>query len=295
MNNPAARSDLALFLLCVAIWSSTWIAITFQLGRVEPEASVFYRFLLASILLFGWCRLRGLQLRFDVRQHLALAFQGTLMFGVSYLFVYRAETLVVSGLVALGFSATPLVNMLGARLAFRTPITRRIALGAGLGTIGILFVFAPEIATVSGDTRTLRGAWYTALAVLTSAAGSLSASRNARIGIRVEQAMAWGMLYGSACSLLATLLSGKSLGFEWSVPYLASLMYLAVFGSVIAFAAYLTLLHRIGPARTGYIGVAIPIVALVISALAEDFTWRWETCAGLVLAIAGNVIILRRA
>jgi drug/metabolite transporter (DMT)-like permease len=218
MNNQAARSDLALFLLCVAIWGSTWIAITFQLGQVEPEASVFYRFLLASILLFAWCRLRGLKLRFGARQHLALALQGTLLFGVSYMFVYHAESLVVSGLVALGFSATPLVNMLGAKLAFGTPMSRRVAFGAVLGTVGILFVFAPEIAAVAGDDRTLRGACYTALAVLTSAAGSLAASRNARIGITVQQAMAWGMLYGSACSLLVILFSGKPLAFEWSVP-----------------------------------------------------------------------------
>lgn len=294
MNTQAARSDLALFLLCVAIWSSTWIAITLQLGHVEPEASVFYRFLLASILLFGWCRLRGLELRFSLRQHLALAFQGTLMFGVSYLFVYHAETLVASGLVALGFSATPVVNMLGARLAFGTPMSRRVAFGSALGVAGILFVFAPEMAAAAGDARTLRGACYTGLAVLTSAAGSLSASRNARIGVPVWQAMAWGMLSGSTCSLLVTLLSGKSLAFEWSVRYVASLLYLAVFGSVIAFAAYLTLLQRIGPARTGYVGVAIPITALMISALFEGFTWRWETWVGIVLAIAGNALILRR-
>jgi len=68
-----------------------------------------------------------------------------------------------------------------------------------------------------------------------------------------------------------------------------------VFGSVLAFAAFLTLLGRIGAARSGYIGVMVPIVALVISALFEGFRWHALTWVGIAVSVAGNVIILRRA
>ena len=103
-----------------------------------------------------------------------------------------------------------------------------------------------------------------------------------------------GMLYGAACSLVIALVAGKPLGFEWSASYVASLLYLAVFGSVSAFAGYLTLPERIGPARAAYIGVMVPIVALVISALFEGYTWRTQTWLGIALSMTGNVIILRR-
>ena len=288
------NSTTALFALCVAIWGSTWFGITFQLGEVAPEASVFYRFLLASLLAFGWCRLRRLNLRFSRWQHFALAFQGALLFGVSYVFVYRAEALIVSGLVAVGFSVSPLLNMLFARLAFRVPMSWRVAIGSLLGMTGIAILFAPELDALSVDSRVLTGAWYTALAALTSAAGSVVASRNARIGLPLWPALSWGMLYGSMCSLLVVLLTGRSLSIAWSANYLASLLYLSVLGSVIAFAAYLTLLQRIGAARTGYIGVAVPVLALLLSTLFEGYTWRTETWIGVVLAIAGNVVVLRR-
>ena len=58
--------------------------------------------------------------------------------------------------------------------------------------------------------------------------------------------MAWGMLYGALFSLAWTLARGKPLAFEATAPYVLSLLYLAVFGSILAFAAYLTLLERIG-------------------------------------------------
>ena len=74
-----------------------------------------------------------------------------------------------------------------------------------------------------------------------------------------------------------------------------SLLYLVVLGSILAFAAFLTLLGRIGAARSGYIGVMVPIVALVISAAFEGFRWHALTWVGIAVSVAGNVIILRRA
>src|SRR6185503_19464267 len=179
--------------MCVAIWSSTWIAITFQLGNVSAIASVSYRFLLAALILFAYCRLRRLPLRFRTSQHLALALQGAMMFSLSYLCVYFAEALVVSGLVAVGFSASPLLNMLGVRIAYGTPMSWRVAVGALLGIAGIAVVFLPELLALSSNTRVLRGAAYTALAVLASAAGAVIATGNAKRGVPVWQAMAFAM------------------------------------------------------------------------------------------------------
>jgi len=81
---------------------------------------------------------------------------------------------------------------------------------------------------------------------------------------------------------------------EPSAPYVLSLLYLAILGSIIAFAGYLTLLNRIGAARSGYIGVMVPIVALVISAAFESFAWHVLTFVGIAISVVGNVVVLRK-
>src|SRR5262249_12512686 len=149
-------------------------------------------------------------------------------------------------------------------------------------------------AKLSGAGDTALGATYTAGAVVVSTLGSMVAYRNHQAKIPLWQSMAWGMLYGGVFSLAVAIVSGKPLVFEATAPYVLSLLYLAVLGSIVAFASYLTLLNRVGAARSGYIGVMVPIVALVISAMFEGFHWQALTFAGIAVSVAGNVIILAR-
>jgi drug/metabolite transporter (DMT)-like permease len=285
--------NLRLFIACVLIWGSTWAAIKFQLGKVAPEASVFYRYLLGAFLLFVYCRARGLPLRFSRREHLWLALFGMLMFSVSYICVYHAERYVVSGLVAVGYSASPLLAMLGMRLFFGTPMTRPMTAGSLLGIAGIALVFWPEFAHLQDDRNTALGAAFTVFAVLVSTLGAMVTHRNQAARLPLWQGMAWGMLYGSLFSLAVTFATGKTLDFEATPGYVLSLLYLTVLGSIVAFGAYLTLFKRVGAARAGYIGVMVPIVALTISAAFEGFRWHPLTWIGIAVSIAGNVIVLR--
>jgi drug/metabolite transporter (DMT)-like permease len=285
--------NLRLFVACVAIWGSTWLAIKFQLGRVAPEASVAYRFLLASVLLFGYCAARRLPLRYSLHQHAWFALVGVFMFSTSYLFVYYAEEHLVSGLVAVGYSASPLLGMFGLRIFFGTPMTAKLVAGSLLGIAGIALVFWPEFAHFRDGGNPALGAMYTAIAVVLSTLGSMVAQRNNKHGLPLWQGMAWGMLYGSIFSLLVALAAGKQLAFDATPAYVLSLLYLAILGSILAFASFLTLLNRIGAARAGYIGVMVPIMALVLSALFESFTWHALTLVGVAISVAGNVIILR--
>ena len=257
--------------------------------------SVAYRFLLASALLFAWCRLRKLPLRFSAQQHRWLVLFGLGAFGVSYVFVYYAEQYVASGLVAVGYSASPLLGMLGMRAFFGTPMTRRVALASMLGIAGIVAIFYPELANMRGATDTAKGALFTVLSVLISAVGSIVAHRNQRAGLPLWQGMAWGMFYGGLSALLIGLGTGKALSFSLTPTYVFSLAYLALLGSIVAFASYLTLLKHIGVARAGYIGVMTPVVALFVSAAFEGLRFHALTWAGILISIAGNVLILGSA
>jgi drug/metabolite transporter (DMT)-like permease len=287
-------SNLRLFVACVTIWGTTWLAIKYQLGRVAPEMSVSYRFLLASFLIACYCRIRKLPLAFRVGEHLWIALFGVLLFGVSYVFVYCAEQHVVSGLVAVGYSASPLLGALGMRLLFGVKISPRVALGSVMGLAGIILVFWPEFSKLQGDGDTATGAAYTVAAVLLSVLGTLTAHRNNEAKLPLWQTMAWGMFYGSLFSFIAAMVLGRAIEFDLTAGYVLSLLYLAILGSVVAFAAYLTLVRNVGAARAGYTGVMVPIVALVVSAAFEGFHWSALTWAGIAVSVAGNVIILQR-
>ncbi|MES9965436.1 MAG: EamA family transporter, partial [Candidatus Sedimenticola sp. 20ELBAFRAG] len=103
---------------------------------------------------------------------------------------------------------------------------------------------------------------------------------------------AYGMAYGAAVMFLAALVQGLPLSFDLSIGYTSSLLYLALFGSVFAFGSYLTLVGRIGPEKAAYATVLFPLVALIISTLFEDYEWTLVAAFGVILVVAGNVLII---
>jgi drug/metabolite transporter (DMT)-like permease len=288
----ARVNNASIFAGCVLIWGTTWLAITYQLGPVAPEVSVSHRFLLAALIVAAWCRWRGLSLRFKPAEHAALALMGVAMYGFSYVFVYHAELHVASGLVAIGYSASPLLSALGSRLFFRQRVSARMAAGSLFGILGIALVYWPEFGRLQESRNVALGALFTVLAVLISTGGGLLAQRNHQRGLHGWPAMAWSMAYGGACSLVVALALGRPYGIDLGAPYLLSLLYLSLLGSVVTFAGWLTLVGRIGAPRASYVGVMAPIVALFVSTLFEGFSWHPLTVAGVAVSIAGNVLVL---
>lgn len=284
-----------LFAICVLTWGTTWYAITFQLGHTAPEVGVAVRFTIAGTAVLAWCVARELRLRFTLRDHALLALQGSFMYGVSYLCVYHAERHVVSGLVAVGYSATPLVVGLGAHALFGVRATLRFVIGGVLGLAGIALIFWPEFGAAAGGSDVALGATFTVASVLFSAVGSLTASRNRTHGLPFWPSLGFGMLYGAAVSVLVAALQGQSFAVPAVASWWLSLFYLALAGSVLTFACYLTLQERIGPGPTGTIGVMVPLLALGVSMVFEGFRPDALTFSGAALAVAGNVLMLRRA
>jgi len=282
----------AIFAGCVLVWGTTWLAITFQLGPVAPELSVSYRFALAAFAIALWCRMRGLPMRFAVREHAVLAAMGVAMYGVSYVCVYHAERHVASGLVAIGYSASPLAAMLGLRLFFAQPMTARMAAGSVLGLAGIALIYWPELARPAPRGDAAIGALLTGAAVLVSTCGGLLAHRNQVRGLTGWATMAWSMGYGAAATFLIALALGRGITIDLGAPYLLSLAYLALFGSVLAFAGWLTLVERIGVARASYVGVMAPVAALFVSTAFEGFEWHLLTAVGVAVSVAGNALVL---
>jgi drug/metabolite transporter (DMT)-like permease len=286
-------SSLGLYLTSVLIWGSTWLAITFQFGTVPPAVSVAYRFALAALILFTWARVKALRLRFSPGEHLWMALQGFLLFGVNYMCVYLAETEITSGLVAVVFSLMVVLNIVGTRIFFGTPLRSSTMLGAALGIGGIVLVFLPELGRGAGRGDSALGMGLALGGAVSASLGNIVAFRNHARGLPVVQMNTFGMLYGALSVTVFALVTRQSFVFDWSLRYLLSLAYLAVFGSILAFGAFLVLLGRIGADRAGYVTVAIPIVALLFSALFEGLHWKASLGAGILLCLAGNVAVLR--
>ena len=288
-------STLNLYAITTLIWSSTWLAITFQLGQVAPAVSVVWRFALSASILFAFALWRRLPLGFAPRDHLWIALQGFLMFGLNYVCVYLSEQSLASGLVAVASSVIVFWNIIGMRVFFGTPINPVIALAALIGVGGVVLVFLPDIANFSASGPAVRGLVLALIGAVSASLGSMAALRNQKHHIPIVPLIAWAMLYGTLFIAAYAALSGVAFTFDWSFRYVASLLYLALLGSVLAFAAYLTLLKRIGADRAGYIGAAVPVIALLLSTVFEGLRWEASMLLGVLLCVAGNVLILRGA
>jgi drug/metabolite transporter (DMT)-like permease len=281
-----------LYLITVFIWGSTWLAIKFQLGVVAPELSIAYRFALASAMLFAFSLIRRLPLRFDLRAHAFIALQGFLLFSLNYIMVYTAELYLTSGLVAIVFSMVIIMNVVFGAIFLHNPIRLRVVFGAVVGLIGLALVFWPELTTFDLSRERALGLVVAFIGALSASLGNVTSARNQRHGLPVVQTNAFGMAYGAAFMLALALFRGARLEFDLSFGYVTSMLYLAMFGSVIAFGSYLSLLGRIGPDRAAYVTVLFPIVALPLSTLFEGMTWDLNQLAGVSLVILGNAIVL---
>jgi len=283
-----------LFAACVLVWGTTWHAITYQVGHTPPDVGVALRFALAGGCVLAWCVARGTRLRFTAAEHGLLALQGVFMYGVSYVFVYEAERHLPSGLVAVGYSASPLLTGLGAQWLFGVAVSGRFVAGGLLGLAGVALMFWPEFGHAARSGTTGWGVVCTLAAVGLSAVGSLAASRNRTRGLAFWPALGFGMLYGAAAAALVALVQGHSFVLPVVPSWWVSLLYLALAGSVLTFACYLTLIDRVGPGPSSAIGVMTPLLALGVSMVFEGFRPDGMTFVGAGMAVLGNVLMLRR-
>lgn len=287
-------SNLGLYIVAVLIWGSTWQAIKFQLGGVPPMVSVVWRFALASLMLLAYSAFRRMPLGFSARDHLWIALQGVLLFGLNYSGIYLAEQYLTSGLVAVVFSIVVFMNALGMRLFFSMPIRPATIVAAMVGVAGVALVFWPQIQRFGSSSDQLRGLALAVAATAVASLGNMVATHIHRRRLPVLQINAWSMFYGAAFVAAVALATGQRIAFDVSWPYIASLIYLALFGSALAFGAYLTLMRRIGADRASYTAVAIPVVALALSGVFEQLRWQLETIVGVALCLSGNLLMLRR-
>jgi len=282
--------NFSFYIFTILIWGSTWLAIKYQLGVIDPAWSITYRFAMAALILMFWCLITRRPMRFSTNDHLFMALQGILLFALNYYLFYLSELHITSGLAAVVFSTIVVMNLINGRLFLGSPIELRVLLGGGAGLMGLSLLFWPEMVAVNFSGPIIYGLLLSFAATYLASLGNILSARNQQHSLPVIQTNAYGMSYGALCMLIVALIGGAPMKIEITPDYLLSLVYLALFGSVIAFGCYLSLIGRIGAGKAAYATLLFPIVALLLSTIWEDYHWTVPGLFGIALIICGNYL-----
>ena len=287
-------NNLILFGITLFCWSPTWYVIKFQLGYVDPLVSVFYRFLAASILIFIYLLVKKKNLRFSVNHHIWFLFFGVCLYSINYVFFYLSNTYLISAFPAVVFSTVVIMNILGETFYFKKKPSIKTLIGATIGMLGIIIIFNDEIFNFNLNNGAHIGLLLALLGTFSASTGNMVYQRNLNNNFPLIETLAYAMLYGSFVTFLITQVKSTDLLFEYSFSYIASLAYLSIVGSIFAFIFYLKLIEKVGPGRAGYVGVVMPVLALLISTIFENLEWQIDLIVGLPILIIGAVLVINQ-
>jgi drug/metabolite transporter (DMT)-like permease len=281
------------FLLVVLIWGSTWFVILGQNDAAPTSWSVTWRFLLATPAMFAVAAAMRRSLRLGAAGQRLAFFVGVTQFCGNYNFVYRAEQYLTSGIVAVMIGLLLVPNAILARVLLGQPITRRFAVGSGIALAGIALLLVHEAQEAPLQGNVGLGVVLALLAMMCASVSNVVQSNETGRALPAVSLLAWAMLYGLLCNaVIAWITSGPPV-IPVSGEYWAGTAYLAIAGSVVTFPMYYTLIRQLGPGRAAYNGVAVIIVAMLISTLFEDYRWSVLAVAGAALATVGLIVALR--
>ncbi|MFA6179976.1 MAG: drug/metabolite exporter YedA [Candidatus Methylopumilus sp.] len=272
-------SLLALYI----IWGSTYLAMVFAMDSLPPFMMAALRFGMAGLILYAWLRWRG-QSAPSLKQWLGAAAVGTLLLAVGNAGVAYAEKTVSSGVAALGIATVPIWMALFSGWWGHWP-TRREWLGIAIGTIGVAV-----LSTGGAMQASPLGA---ALIMLSAASWAFGSVWGKRLPMAAgSMASASQMLAGGGVLVVVSLIMGEPWPQQLSAKTLYAMLYLVIFGSLIAYSAYLFLLHNVRPALATSNTFVNPMVALLLGAwLADEVIGPAEYMA-LAIIVVGVLLVL---
>lgn len=280
-NRTATWVPLAMFALYI-VWGSTYLGIRIALASYPPFLLAGMRFAVAGLLLFGYLRLRGMPLP-SARQWRNAAFTGVLLLGFGNGLVCYAEETVSSGISAVAVASMPLFAAIFAGLYGTWP-TRSETTGLLIGFVGVI---------VLNLGSALSGSHIGAIALLVAATawafGSVWSRRQDMPAGMMNTAAQ--MLCGSVALLVVGFLSGEKVPAHPTLHATLAAAYLVVFGSLVAFGAYLYVLKHARPAlATSYAYVNPPVAVLFGVLLLGEKVGPYDL-AGMAVILLGVAII----
>ncbi|WP_310606339.1 DMT family transporter [Buttiauxella brennerae] len=283
-----------LYISVVVIWGTTWLAIYMQQGVVSVPVSIFWRFAVAAVVMLVVLLALGRLRRISLRDHLFCMLQGGCVFGFNFLCFYHAAAYISSGLESVIFSMAVLFNAVNSMVFFRQRPSKNLLPAAVLGIAGVVALFWHDLVATQLAPSLLLGIGLSALGTYGFSIGNMISTRHQRRGLETLSTNTYAMFYGTIIMGVLALVRGDSFMPEFTLRYLGSLFYLAIFGSVIAFGAYFTLVGRIGSGPAAYSTLLFPLVALSLSTIYEGYVWHSNAILGLVMILLGNLVMFSK-
>ncbi len=292
-NSTRARI-LIPFAIVTLIWGSTWLVIRDQISVVPPSWSVTYRFVVASVAMAIWATYRRERWRLDARGLMFAGALGLLQFSLNFNFVYRAEAFITSGLVAVIFALLLIPNAFMARVFLGQRLGAQLLFGSAVAMAGIVLLLVHEARSdPAGPARVMTGVTLTLLGILSASCANVMQATRTATRYPMAPMLAISMMIGAVGNAaFAWWLTGPPV-IEARIGYFAGILYLGLFASALAFALYYNLIRTIGPAKAAYSSVIVPVIAMILSTVFEDYRWSTLAAAGSALAGVGLVIALR--
>ena len=283
-----------LYISVVVIWGTTWLAIYMQQGVVSVPVSIFWRFAVAAIVMLVVLLALGRLRRISLRDHLFCMLQGGCVFGFNFFCFYHAAAYISSGLESVIFSMAVLFNAVNSMIFFRQRPHKNLLPAAVLGIAGVVALFWHDLVATQLAPSLLLGIGLSALGTYGFSLGNMISTRHQRRGLETLSTNTYAMFYGTVIMGVLALVRGDSFIPEFTLRYLGSLFYLAIFGSVIAFGAYFTLVGRIGASQAAYSTLLFPLVALSLSTVYEGYVWHSNAIIGLIMILLGNLVMFSK-
>ena len=292
------KSNIFLFLGALLFWSATWSIISLTQVNIDldPAISVFIRFILAGLIILIYVAFTKRKLFFSLKEHIYFFILGIFLYSGNYIFFYNSNVYLPSNIPATVFCLLTIFNILGEKFIFKKPITRLTLFGALLGISGIAIIFYEDFVKFDLNSGTTLGLVFALLATLSASIGNLIAIYNKRnYNIPLLQNVAFAMIYGALVALLVSLIKGNEFYIPFNnLSYMIGLAYLIIFGSIVSFLCYIRFIENTSASTGGYIGVVMPILALIIAMIFENVKPDVHFLIGLPVAILGLILILKQ-
>ncbi|MEW6644429.1 MAG: DMT family transporter [Pseudomonadota bacterium] len=281
-----------LFALTALLWGGGALATAMQAGVTPAPWSVAFRMALAGLLLLGYGRTRSFPLGIPRRDRVFVALQGVLFFSLAFVAFYQAVRHIPSGLAAVILSLSSIFAALLGRAVLGSPLTPGFLGGALCGVAGVAIIAAPQLGGAGSGNAA--GYLWALGAALATAGGTVIGARNQKAGLAPVAVLGWAAVIGAATSAAFAIATGAPLLLDGSPRYLASLVYLTVAASCVAFMLYFELVRRTGPGQAAYALAVVPVIALTLSALFEGLQLDARILIGAAFVLVGNLFVLRR-
>lgn len=290
MKHEKAAAYAAFATVCI-VWGTTYLFIRVALETIPPLLLTGSRFVAAGLLMVIVARLRGEALPGDFRTLAGLALTGFLMVGVGNLAVVWAEQWVPSGLAALLVATAPFwMAIIEAFRGNGERVDARGAIGLLIGFAGVAMLVTPRGAGGAWSTGFLLGALAIQIGGMCWQLGSARSKYNLR-HVPLLASAALQMLFGGVIVTIVGLAIGEAPRFVLTPRTFGALAYLTIFGSLIAYSAYVFALAHMRTTHASLYAYVNPVVAVILGRLILNEPLTWLSVLAMVVILSGVALV----